>query len=157
MISKHKIITGDARIEAMEQYWHEECFICSSTGLPLTSNGPSGEDCEFWSHQGKPYSRDAFFTLFAEKCFFCSEPAVLDLRVTTALLAPQNLLEGDVVDTSSEANSEETTIEVRRVYHPECLHCVASGSILDGNEVFLGDDCGLPYSEVTSPFNRVMG
>jgi hypothetical protein len=143
-----ELITSDARVEAMDHYWHEECFVCSHTGLPLTSSGKN-EECEFWNHQGKPYSRDAFFSLFAEKCFFCNEPAVWDLRVTTAILAPKDLMEGDEAKTTNDDDT--ATIEVRRVYHPECLHCVGSGVSLDGNEVFLGDDDGLPYSEVGSP------
>jgi len=76
---------------------------------------------------------------------------------------------GDSKSTSSPGGNSNDMMEVRRVYHPECLHCVASGQPLGGSavamgaagveesddrhsrgdapEVFFGDDDGLPYSE----------
>jgi len=91
---------------------------------------------------------------FGDRCYFCEEPCVEDQRVTTPLVPVDS---DDNDSNSGNGSSGSDVVEVRRVYHPECLHCVASGHPLGGSiagessddvpEVFFGDDDGLPYSE----------
>lgn len=88
---------------------------------------------------------------FGDRCYFCADPCVEDQRVTAPLLPALDA--ATALSGSSSSSPKGAVVEVRRVYHPECLHCVATGEPLGGGggdddapEVFLGDDDGLPYT-----------
>lgn len=55
-------------IKAMEQSWHEECFVCGGPcKKPLVGTS-------FYERDGRPYCRVDFEQLFAARCAGCSQP-----------------------------------------------------------------------------------
>lgn len=55
-------------IKAMEQSWHEECFVCAGPcKKPLVGTS-------FYERDGRPYCRIDFEQLFAARCAGCTLP-----------------------------------------------------------------------------------
>lgn len=55
-------------IKAMDQSWHEECFVCGGPcKKPLVGTS-------FYERDGRPYCRIDFEQLFAARCAGCSHP-----------------------------------------------------------------------------------
>ncbi|KAH8387822.1 hypothetical protein KR093_009714, partial [Drosophila rubida] len=55
-------------IKAMDQTWHEDCFVCEGPcKKPLVGTS-------FYEREGRPYCRADFEQLFAARCAGCHQP-----------------------------------------------------------------------------------
>lgn len=57
-----ELIDGHS-IRALRKHWHPEHFVCAHCGRPIEGS--------FFIHQGKPYCKEDYKALFAEKCARC--------------------------------------------------------------------------------------
>jgi len=67
-IIPYKWLFKQRTIKAMEQSWHEECFVCKGPcKKPLVGTS-------FYERDGHPYCRADFEQLFAARCAGCGNP-----------------------------------------------------------------------------------
>ena len=55
-------------VQALEQTWHPQCFVCSVCCAPFTTTNT------FRKYENKPFCEKHYLEMFAEKCYRCNLP-----------------------------------------------------------------------------------
>ena len=100
-----EVIKADA-LSVLGQSWHPECFICQSSGLPISQDGESNF-VDWFEEAHMVYNKHEFGKLFGSRCHYCEELVVEDIRVTT----PE--VNGVIVERSYHPGDETTAVFTR--------------------------------------------
>lgn len=60
-------IIAEATFQALDAYWHQECFVCGDCGTSIGAK-------KFPAKDGKPYHEACFHRRFSPKCSVCLQP-----------------------------------------------------------------------------------
>jgi len=109
----HVLLDVDDVVEACGGFWHPEHFRCAKTGVVLEG--------DYMSHDNLPYSTDAYFECFGEKCTKCS----LVIK-------------------------EQAVSVLGQKWHPECFTCTSNDEPIpkndEGQYVYFAHDL-MPYCQ----------